>query len=175
MPCRPHPLLLLLAILLPCTVHALGLGEIHVDSALNEPLSATVDIVGASPEELLALRASIADKDTFQRYNADRPQFLNTATFKVGRDAHGHSVLVIRTQAAFTDPLVSLLVDLRWSRGQLVREYSLLLDPPNFGAGADPARLAEATPTAATPASEPPTGLTAAPASDARSPASDAP
>ncbi len=49
----PYPMLLMLAMSLPGAVKALGLGDIRVDSALNEPLSAQIDIVGATREELV--------------------------------------------------------------------------------------------------------------------------
>jgi len=126
---KVHNLLWLPAIALSGSAQALGLGELHVTSALNEPLAAQIDIVGATPEELSNLRAAIANRDTFQRYGADRPAFLGTANFKVGQDKFGRPVLLVRSTDAFTEPLVSLLVDLRWSTGELVREYTLLLDP----------------------------------------------
>jgi len=122
----------MLAMSLPGAAKALGLGDIRVDSALNEPLSAQIDIVGATREELVALTAKVANKDIFQRYGADRPSFLATATFKVGLDAQGHPVLNVRSAEAFTDPLVDFLVDLRWGNGELIREYSLLLDPAAY-------------------------------------------
>ena len=122
-------LLWLPAIALSGSAHALGLGDLHVTSALNEPLAAQIDIVGATPEELSNIRAAIANRDTFQRYGADRPAFLGTANFKVSQDKYGRPVLLVRSTDAFTEPLVSLLVDLRWSSGELVREYTLLLDP----------------------------------------------
>ncbi len=108
---------------------ALGLGDLHVTSALNEPLTGQIDIVGASPEDLSDIRAAVANHDTFMRYGAERPGFLGTANFKVGKDKAGRPVLLIHSTEAFTEPLVSLLVDMRWSRGELVREYTLLLDP----------------------------------------------
>lgn len=128
----PYPIILMLAMSLPSAAKALGLGDIRVDSALNEPLSAQIDIVGATRDELVALTAKVANREIFQRYGADRPSFLSSATFKVGLDAQGRPVLNIRSSEAFTDPLVSLLVDLRWGTGELVREYSLLLDPAGF-------------------------------------------
>jgi FimV-like protein len=117
---------------LPGAARALGLGDIHVDSALNEPLSAQIDIVGATREELVALTAKIANREVFQRYGADRPGFLSTATFKVGMDSQGRPVLNVRSAEPFTDPVVNFLVDLRWNNGELIREYSLLLDPAGF-------------------------------------------
>ena len=140
MPRGPYPLLLTLAITLSGRVDAVGLGDIHVDSALNEPLSAQIEIVGASAEDLVELKAAVADRETFQRYGAEYPAFLSTANFKVARDPEGRPILAVHSDQAFTEPLVSLLVDLRWRHGKLIREYSLLLDPAGM---ADTHRAAE--------------------------------
>jgi pilus assembly protein FimV len=140
MPRGPYPLLLTLAMTLSGRVDAVGLGDIHVDSALNEPLSAQIEIVGASAEDLVELKAAVADRETFQRYGAEYPAFLSTANFKVARDPEGRPILAVHSDQAFTEPLVSLLVDLRWRHGKLIREYSLLLDPAGM---ADTHRAAE--------------------------------
>ena len=129
-----NPLVLMMALSLPGAAHALGLGEIHVNSALNEPLAADIEILGATAEELSSLTASVANKDTFLRFGADRPAFLASATFKVSHDVKGKPVLVIRSTDAFSEPLVNLLVDLRWHNGEVIRQYSLLLDPAGFPA-----------------------------------------
>jgi pilus assembly protein FimV len=127
-----NPLVLMMALSVPGAGHALGLGEIHVDSALNERLAAEIDIVGATPVELDNLRAAVANRETFARYGADRPAFLSSATFKVTQDSQGRPVLAVRSTESFTEPAVSLLVDVRWSAGELVRQYTLLLDPAGF-------------------------------------------
>jgi pilus assembly protein FimV len=150
-----YPLSLTLAISLPGMAGALGLGDIHVDSALNEPLSAEIQIVGATDDELANLRAGVANRETFQHYGADRPAFLSSAAFKVTRDSQGRPVLAVRSSDAFTDPLVSLLVDLRWDHGELIREYSLLLDPAGL------AESRRASSVAVADASSAPTSLTA--------------
>jgi len=129
---RPYPALLILAMTLPGAARALGLGDMRVDSALNEPLAAQIDILGATSAELDTLRARIADADVFRRYGADRPAYLSTVTFKVDVDAQGHAVLEIHSGAPIADPLVSFLVDIRWRRGELLRNYALLLDPASF-------------------------------------------
>jgi pilus assembly protein FimV len=129
-----NPLVLMMALSLPGAAQALGLGEIHVNSALNEPLAADIEILGATAEELSSLTASVANKDTFLRFGAERPAFLASATFKVSHDVKGKPVLVIRSTDSFTEPLVNLLVDLRWQNGEVIRQYSLLLDPAGFPA-----------------------------------------
>src|ERR1700693_3723803 len=140
----PYPILLMLAMSLPGAVRALGLGDIRVDSALNEPLSAQIDIVGATRDELAELTAKVANREMFQRYGADRPSFLATATFKVGLDSQGRPVLNVRSAEAFTDPVINFLVDLRWGKGELIREYSLLLDPAGFSSAPRVAQITSA-------------------------------
>jgi pilus assembly protein FimV len=114
---------------------ALGLGEIHLNSALNEPMNADIDIIAATPEELTALRATIAPREAFTRYGIDRPPFLSSITFKVGKSKDGHDVLMVRSTEAIPEPFVTFLVDLNWARGHLMREYTVLLDPPVYTPG----------------------------------------
>ena len=119
-------------LLMPPAALALGLGEIRLGSALNEPLSAEIDLVAATPEELAALQAQLASRELFQRYGLDRPSFLETLEFRVGRGQDGRSVLLVRSRDAISEPFVSFLVDVSWPRGRLLREYTVLLDPPVF-------------------------------------------
>ena len=143
-----NPLVLMMALSLPGAAHALGLGEIHVNSALNEPLAADIEILGATAEELSSLTASVANRDTFLRFRAERPAFLASATFKVSHDLKGKPVLLIRSTDSFTEPVVNLLVDLRWHNGEVIRQYSLLLDPAGFSAATQVAAASPVVPAA---------------------------
>jgi pilus assembly protein FimV len=122
----------MMALALPGAARAVGLGEIHLDSALNEPLAANIEIVGATAEDLAGISASIANRETFEHFDVDRPAFLSTVVFKISRDSRGRAVLAIRSTEACTEPLLNMLVDLRWHGGELIRQYTLLLDPPGF-------------------------------------------
>src|SRR5271167_1984044 len=130
------PRLMLMACLLsPSLSWALGLGEIHLNSALNEPLRAEIDLIAASPDELPALRANLAGKDSFTRYGIDRPPFLTTFTFTLGKSKEGRDVLVVHSSDAIPEPFVTFLVEVDWARGRLMREYTVLLDPPVYAPG----------------------------------------
>jgi pilus assembly protein FimV len=113
---------------------ALGLGEIHLNSALNEPMNADIDIIAATPEELTALRATLAPREAFTRYGIDRPPFLSSFTFKVTKK-DGRDVLNVRSGESVPEPFVTFLVDVNWARGHLMREYTVLLDPPVYTPG----------------------------------------
>ena len=130
---RPSVLkILILGILSPGAALALGLGDIHVESALHQPLAAQIEIVGAGPENSAGLSATIADADTFQRYGLERPASLASTALTVRQDGQGHTVLFLRSTDSFTEPMVTLLVDLHSASGELIREYTILLDPPAF-------------------------------------------
>ena len=119
-------------LLLPGISHALGLGDVHLNSPLNAPLDAEIELVNATPEDLATLDAKLATKDTFARYGLDWPPFM--ASVKVTRDraANGAQVLRIQSTETVTEPFLTLLIEATWARGRLVREYTVLLDPPVF-------------------------------------------
>src|SRR5579859_2196166 len=158
----------------PSLSWALGLGEIHLNSALNEPMNAEIDLIAASPDELTALRATLASREAFTRYGIDKPPFLSTVTFKVGKAKDGRDVLLVRSTDSIPEPFVTFLVEVNWARGRLMREYTVLLDPPVYTPGEtarSSAPVAAPTTSATQPAPAP--APTAAPA--AAAPASAAP
>jgi pilus assembly protein FimV len=138
---------------------ALGLGEIHLNSALGEPLNADIDLIAATPDELTALRATLAPRDAFTRYGIDHPPFLSTLTFKVGKSKDGRDVLMVRSTDAIPEPFVTFLVEVDWARGRLMREYTVLLDPPVYtpgeSAGSAPPVTAPTTAPSAAPSIPP--------------------
>src|SRR5712671_1754509 len=119
----------------PSLSRALGLGEIHLNSALNEPMNAEINLIAAAPDELTALRAALASREAFTRYGIDKPPFLATVTFKVGKAKDGRDVLLVKSTEAIPEPFVTFLVEVNWARGRLVREYTVLLDPPVYTPG----------------------------------------
>jgi pilus assembly protein FimV len=107
----------------------LGLGDIELRSGLNQPLEANIQLT-ATPDELSDLRVRLATPDTFQRYGLDRPGFLAAINFAVTRDEAGRNVIRMSSFDAVTEPFVTVLIEATWSQGRLLREYTVLLDPP---------------------------------------------
>jgi len=128
-------LFVLLVLILSSEVWAVGLGDINLDSALNEPLRAEIALLSASPDELSDLTVSLASAETFTRYGIDRPFYLQGIEFNVVAGASG-SVVQVRSRAPITEPFLTFLVEATWSSGRLLREYTVLLDPPTYAAPA---------------------------------------
>ncbi len=124
---------LLPILLLASQSWALGLGEIRLSSALNEPLRAEIELLAAAPEELDNLRIQLASVETFERYDLDRPLFLSRLQFRIVRSGSAEgNVVTITSDEPVTEPFVTFLVEASWTRGRLLREYTVLLDPPTF-------------------------------------------
>jgi FimV-like protein len=121
---------------MPAGSYALGLGDIHVESALHQPLVAQIELVGVVNDELGRVSASLASDELFQKYNLERAPFIYGTKLTVGRDAQGRPVLNMRSTEKFTEPVVTLLVDMHTPSGELVREYTLFLDPAGLGTNA---------------------------------------
>ena len=130
---------LALLLMLPSAAFALGLGDIRLLSPLNAPLDAEIDLVDATPEELQSLQAQIASRDTFARHGLEWPVFLGNVQVKTNRTGDGHAFIKLKSTDAITEPFITLLIEVNWARGRLVREYTMLLDPPVFTPGQTPA------------------------------------
>jgi pilus assembly protein FimV len=123
---------LTIVLLLSSKAWAIGLGEIRLQSALNEPLRAEIVLLSATPEELANLKVTLATADTFERYGIDRPFFLQGIQFNIVERGANDSVVQLRSAAPITEPFLTFLVEATWSRGRLLREYTVLLDPPTY-------------------------------------------
>jgi pilus assembly protein FimV len=140
------PALLLLSLALPNASAALGLGDIHVESSLHQPLAAQIDLVGATTDDLAGLSARIADEEMFRLHGLERPSFLSATALKVSQDKQGRPVLALHSTAAAAEPLVTFLVDIHSPNGELIREYTVLLDPPGFAPDQDSLKSGSVTP-----------------------------
>src|SRR5215468_835031 len=112
----------------PLGAHALGFGDIELQSALNQPFQAQIALV-ATADELQGLKVALAAPEVFERYGIDHPGYLNRFEFKVTTSG-GRSVVQVSSREPVTEPFVTLLVEATWARGRRLREYTVLLDPP---------------------------------------------
>lgn len=116
--------------LIPTISYALGLGEIHLHSHLNEPLQAEIaleDVKGIEPTDIIA---ALADPTAFRKEGLEFSSWLNAIHFKVMQSQDGRAIIQLTTEQPVRDPFADLLVQATWPGGKIIREYTLLLDPP---------------------------------------------
>jgi len=112
-------------------VNALGMGDIELESALNQPLNAHIKLIKASELENWEIKPDLASADEFQKSGIEHVFFLNNLKFEVERV--GEDVFIkLSTNQPVVEPFLNFLVQVDWPNGRLLREYTLLLDPPVF-------------------------------------------
>jgi pilus assembly protein FimV len=107
---------------------ALGLGEIIVHSALNQPLRADIALVDAAGLEEGELSVSLATADEFSRAGVDRVIFLNDLAFTPILRGN-RSLVRVTSRKPVNEPFLNFLVQLNQANGRVLREYTLLIDP----------------------------------------------
>ncbi|WP_397452134.1 FimV/HubP family polar landmark protein [Pseudomonas sp. NA-150] len=133
--------------------HALGLGELTLKSTLNQPLVAEIELLDAKDLRAGQVVPSLANSADFAHAGVDRQAFLDDLTFTPVINASGKSVLRITSTKPIRDPYMKFLVQVLWPNGRLLREYSVLLDPPK--ATPEAAATAQLPATAPAPAEAP--------------------
>ncbi len=119
------------ALFLPETAYTLGLGEIEVSSALNQKLNANIELLSATPEDTETLIVKLASRKEFSRAGLDRPYLLNDLRFK-SEVIDGVPHIRVTSSSPIREPFLNFLVEIDWPNGHLLREYTVLLDPPVF-------------------------------------------
>ncbi|EAT13550.1 hypothetical protein HF888_08925 [Bermanella marisrubri] len=112
-------------------VQALGMGDIELESALNQPLDARIKLIKANDLENWEIKPALASEDAFNKAGVERIFFLNNIKFEVERE-DGDVYVNVKSQKAVVEPFLNFLVQVDWPNGRLQREYTLLLDPPVF-------------------------------------------
>ena len=125
-------LLALVSAALPMAANALGLGEIKLNSALNDKFNADIPVIGATSDELDSLDVKLAGLSQFSQAGLDRPEVLSQLQFLVVRNPDGTSYVHITSNQAVREPFLDFLLDANWNNGELIREYTVLLNPPAF-------------------------------------------
>ena len=156
-------------------VFALNLGQIQVKSALWQPLLAEIPINAATPADLKGLTVQLASSEDFTRAGIVGGRTAVPLNFSVVTSG-GRPVIRITSTAAVNDPYLDLLLEVNGHEGKSVREFAILLDPPNSTpdasvAAAAPTRTEPSRPARSTTSTSMNTASTAAPAPRARRPA----
>ena len=110
---------------------ALGLGRLSVQSSLGETLRAEIDVTSLTPEEAANLKIRIAPPDSYRAAGVDYNSVLPTTQAALLRRADGLPFLRLTSDRVVQEPFVDVILELSWSTGRLVREYTLLFDPPS--------------------------------------------
>nr|WP_315238322.1 FimV/HubP family polar landmark protein [uncultured Albidiferax sp.] len=137
---------------------ALSLGRMTVLSGLGEPLRADIELPDITADEASSLKPEVAPPEAFRAAGLEYNPALADLRIVLQRRADGKSILRLSSTRTVTDPFIDLILQVNWASGRIVRDYTILLDPP----ATRPAPAAVATapqitaPAAPAPAAAPP-------------------
>jgi len=124
--------ILSIAFLYPSVASALGLGEIDMQSALNQRLDAEIPLRGVEADQVDDIIVTLASEKAFQNVGLRRPYSLTKLRFAVKHHSGGSYYVQVSSTDPIVEPFLSFLVEVDWPGGNLLREYTVLLDPPVF-------------------------------------------
>lgn len=111
---------------------ALGLGQMRVQSALDQPMRAEIELTGVQEPDLRSLEVTLASKAEFAKAGVTRADHLLQLKFEIARGAGGRQVVQVSSRKAIKEPFLQFVIAAQWSGGRVVREYTALLDPPLY-------------------------------------------
>jgi len=127
---RVGRLILALGLTLGLNAEAFTLGRLTVQSFLGQPLVAEIDVPEISSEEAGSLRVGIANADAFKSAGLDYSATVAELTITGKRRADGTLFLEVRGNKPINVSFVDLVLELNWNAGRMLRDYTVLLDPP---------------------------------------------
>ena len=117
---------------IPYSIYAAGLGKLDVSSGLGEPLKAEIELLLVSPDELSTLVASIASEEAYAAQGIPHLGIHNSIKVELVKNVAGTPMLKLISNQPISDPYLDLLIQVDWATGRLLREYTVLLDPPGY-------------------------------------------
>lgn len=117
-----------LSIFFSLSSYALDLGEIESSSHLNQPFRAKIDVIATQVEDISELKIRVASPEIFERVGIPWSNYLKTLRF-ISTIENGKPIIRISSNELTDEPLLNFLMEVSWSKGQLLKEYSFELAP----------------------------------------------
>lgn len=111
---------------------ALSLGRIIVQSALGEPLRAEIEIPNINAEEAASLKTFVALPEAFRAAGLDYSPVMSSMQVTLQKRSDGRVYIRLSSERTINDPFVDLIIEASWATGRVVRDYTLLFDPPSM-------------------------------------------
>ncbi len=122
--------LAVVSLLAPASGYTLGIGEINLHSALNQNLDAEISLK-LSGESVSDIKVSLAPPEKFDEAGVSWTSFLSKIRFETVTNSNGATVIKLTSKEALKEPFLDFLLEVSWPKGNLYREFTVLVDPPS--------------------------------------------
>jgi pilus assembly protein FimV len=120
------------ALLLVCSQNspALGLGEISVESMMNQKLDARIELVSVDVGDIINMEVRLAEPDVFKSAGIPRPLFLTKLDFEAVETGENAGYIRVTSKERIREPYINFIIEVKWPNGRALREYTVLLKQP---------------------------------------------
>ncbi len=116
-------------------IQAAGLGKLTVASYLGQPFKAEIALESVKNQEISSLSARLAPSEAFQQAGVSLTPYHSTLSVSIEKRTDGQPYIQISSPQPISEPFLNLLIELSWSSGRLLRDYTVLLDPAETPGG----------------------------------------
>ncbi|MGZ8225870.1 MAG: FimV/HubP family polar landmark protein [Methylococcaceae bacterium] len=122
--------LAVVSLLAPASAYPLGIGDIKLHSALNQNLDAEISLILSAGEKISDVKVSLASPEKFIQAGVPWASFLSKIKFQTVVGSNGSAVIKLSSREALKEPFLDLMLEVSWPKGNLYREFTVLVDPP---------------------------------------------
>ena len=119
------------SMLIPTAAYPLGVGNIKLQSRLNENLKAEIELLDSANEDLSGLHVNLAPLGKFVEAKIPWSYFLKNINIKPVKKANGSILIELSSREVLKEVFLSFILEISWSKGLSYREFTILLDPPD--------------------------------------------
>ncbi len=123
--------LAVVSLMAPASAYPLGVGDIKLHSALNQKLNAEIPLIVSKDENPANIRVSLAPPEKFDEAGVPWSYFLSKIKFSTQVRKNGTVVVKVTSNEALKEPFLDFLLEVTWDKGNLYREFTVLIDPPS--------------------------------------------
>lgn len=117
------------SLLMPMAAHSLGVGEIKLHSALNQKLNAEIALTLSADEHVDGIKVNLATPDQFDKLGVAWSYFISKVKFKTIVKSNGQVVIKVTSEKVLQEPILDFLVEVKWPKGEIYKEYTVLVNP----------------------------------------------
>ncbi len=122
--------LAVVSLLAPASAQPLGIGDLKLHSALNQRLNAEINLLLSAGESPSEIQVRMAPPEKFDEAGVPWSYFLSKIKFDTVVKPNGAVVVKLSTNEALREPFLDFLLEVTWTKGNLYREFTVLIDPP---------------------------------------------
>ncbi|TNG02129.1 MAG: hypothetical protein EP297_01485 [Gammaproteobacteria bacterium] len=120
-------LLVVVLFLTSNSLYALGLGEIQLDSGLNQRFKARIPVTVSEKAEPTDLIVKLADNERFKQAGIERRGYVLSLNFETLRGEDGQMYISVNSRDRIREPMLSFVLEVLHEGTRTMRSYSTFI------------------------------------------------